>query len=107
LAEGAKVYYFYLPKDFATTNWYYVTGSTTSHVEIIRGTGYGESFNDAYLVGDADYASTTTGKGSTQTIYIDAFAVAYGYDFSKLTATYSFPASLYQPIGGSNGYTLP
>jgi hypothetical protein len=106
-AKGATVYYFYLPKDTSTTNWYYVTNASSTHVEILRCTGYGDSFNEPYKIDDADYGSTTNGVGTKGTIYIDAFAVAYGYDFSKLSSIYSFPASLYQPIGGSNGYTLP
>jgi hypothetical protein len=104
--DGARIHYIYLPKDSSTTNWYYVTNSSSDHVEIVRSTGYGDSFNEAYKINDADYGSTTNGVNHG-TVYIVAFALAYGYDFSKLASIYSFPASLYQPIGGSSGYTLP
>jgi hypothetical protein len=108
LKEGPSTYYFSLSNDSPTTNWYYSTNEApATHIQIVRGTGYGESFNEPYLVGDIDYGSTENGIGSGVAVYIDAFAVAYGYNFSSLASIYSFPASLYQPIGGSNGYALP
>jgi hypothetical protein len=107
LLKGATTYFFYLPNDNNTTNWYYVTNSSSTPVAICRSTGYGDSFNSPYHISDADYGSTSNGVGSTQAVFIVAFAVAYGYDFGKLQSIYSFPASLYQEIGGSNGYTLP
>jgi hypothetical protein len=107
LKDDASTYTIYLPKDNPTTNWYYVTNVSPVQIPIVRATGYGDSFNETYKVGDLDYASTNTGVSSAQSVFIVAFAIAYGYDFSKLSSIYSFPASLYQPIGGSNGYTLP
>jgi hypothetical protein len=107
LDEGATTYYMYLANDSSTTNWYYITNIDATHVEIVRGTGNGDSFNDSYLAGDVDYGSTTMSVTSKGSVYIVAFAVAFGYDFTNLKSTYSFPASLYQPIGGSNGYSLP
>ena len=109
LLKGGKTYYFYFPNATSTTDWYYVTSSDSAQIQIVRATGdtTGQSFNDLYLVGDVDYGSTSNGVGSGKAVYIVAFAVAYGYDYSKLASIYSFPASLYEPIGGSNGYTLP
>jgi hypothetical protein len=107
LEEGPKTFYFSLSNDSKSTNWYYSTNQNSAHIEIARGTGNGESFNEPYSVGDIDYGSSKGNVDSGDTVYIDAFAIAYGYDLTTLVSTYSFPASLYQPIGGSNGYQLP
>jgi hypothetical protein len=109
LLKGATSYYsIQLPSNDSSTNWYYATNdSPTTNIQIVRGTGNGESFNSPYTIGQIDYASTSTAVGSGGSIYIVAFGIAYGYDITKLTAIYSFPASLNQAIGGSSGYTLP
>lgn len=107
LPKGPSTFYIYLPSTSSSTDWYYVTNSSATQIGLVRNTGYGDHFNSPYLVGANDYGSTASGVSSGQTVYIDAFALAYGYDFSKLSSIYSYPASLYEPIGGSNGYTLP
>jgi hypothetical protein len=113
LLKNASIYTFQLPNSSSSTNWYYTTDlDPATPVQIVRGTGVspGMSFNYPYTVGDIDYATpaTNAGVGLGQPVFIVAFAVAYGYDFTKLTSIYSFPASLYQTIGGSTGgYILP
>jgi hypothetical protein len=114
IADNLNSYSIQLPSNSSTTNWYYTTNLTANPNDpaeqspIARGvTTYGQSFNYQYVVGDLDYGSTTTAVTSGQHVYLVFFAVAYGYDFTKLTSIYSFPASLYQAIGGSDGYTLP
>jgi hypothetical protein len=107
LEEGPKTFYFYLSNDSPSTNWYFSTSQNPSHIEIVRGTGNGDSFNEPYRVGDIDYGSSKDSVDPGETVFIDAFAIAYGYDLANMKTTYSFPASLYQPIGGNSGYDLP
>jgi hypothetical protein len=111
LFSGSTTYTIQTIGGTISTNWYYVTTSSAVHIQIIRATGNSnvpyDSFNYQYGIGDSDYASTTMGVTAGNPVFIVAFAVAYGFDFTKLTPIYSFPASLYQEIGGSSGYQLP
>jgi hypothetical protein len=82
----------------SSANWYYNTD--TPQTEIVRGIGLAanNSFNYQYLDGDVDYGSKGYSVQSGGTVYFVFFAVAYGYDFSRLSAIYSFPQSLYSSI---------
>jgi hypothetical protein len=84
-----------------TTNWYYTSNTSASQTQIVRGIGLAtnNSFNYQYVIPDADYGSTTGNPVlSGGTVYFVFFAVAYGYNFSTLSAIYSFPQSLYSYI---------
>jgi len=95
LLSGATTYTIQI---LQATNWYYTSDVASTQNYLIRGIGsLGKSFNDTYLAADPD-TSTASDLVTGSTIYIVAFAVAYGYDFTKLTSIYSLPASLYQEI---------
>jgi hypothetical protein len=88
LKEGPNTFYFHLSSNSPTDNWYYTTNDApATQVEIVRSTGYGDSFNEPYQVGDIDYGSTSNGVPSGEYVFIDAFAVAYGYNFSPPLST--------------------
>ncbi len=110
LLSGASTYTIQLVNTSTTTNWYFYTDTNpTAHIELVRGTGSGECFNAGYSVGTSDYTSSDSlSKSSGQNVFIVAFAVAYGYDFTKLQSIYSFPASLGQVLWDATyGYPLP
>jgi hypothetical protein len=110
LLSGASTYTIQLTN---TENWYYYSDVVPSHIALVRGTGSGESFNATYSIGvspaTTDYTSPdNSSRSSGQSVFIVAFAVAYGYDFTKLLSIYSFPASLNQVLWDKdNGYQLP
>jgi hypothetical protein len=108
LLKGSGIYYIQPWGNSSTVNWYFTSDVVSSQTQIVRGVGSktNNSFNYQYLPGDVDYGSAT-GVTQGNSVFIVAFAVAYGYDVSTLTEIYSFPASLYQEIGGSTGYQLP
>jgi hypothetical protein len=112
LFSGATTYTIQLIRTSSTADWYYTTDLSATPIELVRGTGSGESFNSSYLAGtSSDYTATdfiSKIPGSSQSVFIVAFAVAYGYDFTKLQSIYSLPASLYQVLwDASTGYPLP
>jgi hypothetical protein len=108
VASGtAPTYTFQMPNNTQSTNWYFTVSTDTSNAptetEIVRGLGIStnNSFNYQYAVGDIDYGSTTgavTSNGLVNSVSLVFFAVAYGYDFTKLTSVYSFPQSLYVSV---------
>jgi hypothetical protein len=114
LLAGATTYTIQFPNASSTVNWYYTTNLTadtndvTQQIQIVRGIGAsGESFNYQYASGDLDYASTTMAVTSGMQVHLVFFAIAYGFDVTNMASIYSYPASLYQEVGGTYGYALP
>jgi hypothetical protein len=104
-ANGATTITIQLLNTSSTTNWYFITNVNSTPVQIVRCVGGNyNSFNYTYAPGDIDYASNTA-VGPNGTLYIVAFAVAYGFDISTMATTYSFPTSLFREVWG--GYLLP
>jgi hypothetical protein len=105
-ANGASTITIQLDRSFIANNWYFSTDVNSTHIEIVRGinTSSNNSFNYSYISGDIDFASSSSVVPGA-TVYIVAFAVAYGFDFTTLATYYSFPTSLFQEVWG--GYTLP
>lgn len=104
--SSAVKYNFTFLNSSSSTNWYYAASSDSStQYEVVRGLGLKSynSFNYPYQIGDTDYSSSNVAVSSKGTVYLVFFAVAYGYDISKLSSTYSFPAALYETIS----YSLP
>jgi hypothetical protein len=102
-----------MPNTSQSTNWYFIVSTDASNnpteTEIVRGIGIStnNSFNYQYAVGDLDYGSTTGSVTAGSIVNLVFFAVAYGYDFTKLTSVYSFPQSLYISIQYGNLPTSP